>query len=81
MLGPSLGLSAISAPELRNALKRCSSPRTWTTGPSLAAIGAGGQGRKEYRQVFIIKQRDLPGGTVDKNPSANVGDTGVIPGP
>ena len=29
----------------------------------------------------IINFRDIPGGTVDKNPPANAGDTGSIPGP
>ena len=28
-----------------------------------------------------MKLRDFPGGTVVKNPPANVGDTGSIPGP
>ena len=32
---------------------------------------------------FILKhgQRDFPGGAVVKNPPANAGDTGSIPGP
>ena len=28
-----------------------------------------------------IKKKDFPGGTVDKNPPGNEGDTGLIPGP
>ena len=27
------------------------------------------------------KEQDLPGGTVGKNPPANAGNTGLIPGP
>ena len=30
---------------------------------------------------IIKKGRDFPGGTVVKNPPANAGDTGLIPGP
>ena len=33
---------------------------------------------KDGKKVYI---EDFPGGTVDKNPSANAGDTGSIPGP
>ena len=29
----------------------------------------------------IVSSRDLPGGTVVKNPPANAGDTGLSPGP
>ena len=43
---------------------------------------------KYIAQQLDIKQRtlfkngqDFPGGTVDKNPPANAGDTGSIPGP
>ena len=43
---------------------------------------------KYIAQQLDIKQRtlfkngpDVPGGTVDKNPPANAGDTGSIPGP
>ena len=36
-------------------------------------------------EVIIIRQklnyRGFPGGAVDKNPPANAGDTGSIPGP
>ena len=34
-------------------------------------------------QLLILRllSRDFPGGTVVKNPSANAGDTGSIPGP
>ena len=34
--------------------------------------------------IYIYKKKiymDLPGGTVNKNPLANAGDTGLIPGP
>ena len=34
--------------------------------------------------IWVIKRlkyRDFPGGTVVKNPPANAGDTGSIPGP
>ena len=35
-----------------------------------------------YLYLFtVLKKLDFPGGTVDKNPSANKGDTGSIPGP
>ena len=30
---------------------------------------------------FKIGSRDFPGGAVVKNPPANAGDTGLIPGP
>ena len=30
---------------------------------------------------FKTNFRDFPGGTVVKNPTANAGDTGLIPGP
>ena len=31
--------------------------------------------------VKVIGERDFPGGAVVKNPPANAGDTGLIPGP
>ena len=31
--------------------------------------------------IIKIKNEDLPGGTVDKSPPDNAGDTGSIPGP
>ena len=34
--------------------------------------------------IFYLKKKkeqDLPGGTVGKNPPANAGNTGLIPGP
>ena len=31
-------------------------------------------------QSFNNSHQDFPGGTVDKNPPANAGDTGLIPG-
>ena len=39
---------------------------------------------KNFKIIIInmLKEfRDCPGGTVVKNPSANAGDTGSIPGP
>ena len=35
----------------------------------------------EPKLLFKIKSRDFPGGAVFKNPPANAGDTGSIPGP
>ena len=35
---------------------------------------------KIYCQLKIVHFGDLPGGTVVKNPPANAGDTGSIPG-
>ena len=35
-------------------------------------------GRKPW---YLTKERDFPGGTVVKNPPADAGDTGLIPGP
>ena len=35
------------------------------------------------RSLALVKKcnEDFPGGTVDKNPSANARDTGSVPGP
>ena len=38
----------------------------------------GSEGQKEILQKDI---RNFPGGIVDKNPPANAGDMGLIPGP
>ena len=32
-------------------------------------------------QLLKLRERDFPGGTVVKNPPANAGDMGLIPGP
>ena len=42
-----------------------------------------GTGQQEGRSFFEIKSflREFPGGAVVKNPPANAGDTGSIPGP
>ena len=35
-----------------------------------------------WRNYSVLKKKqDFPGGAVVKNPSANAGDTGLIPGP
>ena len=36
-----------------------------------------GNAREEKKER--VKEGDLPGGTVDKNPPVNAGDTGLIP--
>ena len=39
-------------------------------------------GLKKYNKLVIfLKSRDFPGGAVVKNPPANAGDMGSIPGP
>ena len=46
-------------------------------------MGGGGGGRDWMHQGGTGKSvvGDFPGGTVVKNPPANVGDTGLSPGP
>ena len=42
------------------------------------------QQRKSLKQKLVLQKqinRDFPGGTVVKNPPANAGDMGSIPGP
>ena len=34
-----------------------------------------------YYEVHLTSMKGFPGGAVDKNPPANAGDTGSIPGP
>ena len=37
------------------------------------------QGNAREEKKERVKEGDLPGGTVDKNPPVNAGDTGLIP--
>jgi len=37
--------------------------------------------KRKYLTVFSTVSLDFPGGSVVKNPPANAGDTGLIPGP
>ena len=40
--------------------------------------------RRAYMDIYSLAKatiRDFPGGTVDKSPPANAGDSGLIPGP
>ena len=38
-------------------------------------------GTRRIKKLIIKTWKDFPGGTVVKNPPANAGDTGSIPGP
>ena len=61
-------------------LKTCPKLQSWQSRDSNLCLPVS-QVLGSYRTAIKKMSRDFPGGTVDRNPPASVGDTGSIPDP
>ena len=62
--------SSLFAEEKKRHTKKLLGDKLWGT-----------QATRYYSAIKRNETRDFPGGSADKNPPANAGDTGLIPGP